>query len=193
MSLLLSLVGSLVAATAPAASGPRIDVSQTLALRSGGQSVTVAGRGFDVEKGIYVAFCVDRGDGARPTPCGGGIDTTGASGGSVWVSSDPPPYGRELAIPYGPDGTFEVELAVSATIGEHDCRKVRCAVVTRSDHTRSDDRGQDVRIPVSFEPERAAPVPTAMALGAAAVGVGAGSVVLAGRRRSRGSWKPRSR
>ena len=163
---------------------PAIEVSRTSGLRPGGDTVVVTGRGFDAEKGVYVAFCVDRGPGERPTPCGGGADTSGTGGGSRWVSSDPPPYGRGLAVPYGPEGTFRVELAVSARIGEHDCREVRCAVVTRADHTRTDDRTQDTRVPVTFAAE-GTPVAAYAGAGAAAAGLGAAVTALAGRRRRR--------
>ncbi|MDQ1711063.1 MAG: hypothetical protein QOE45_513 [Frankiaceae bacterium] len=165
-----------------ALASPAITVSDADGLRPGGDTVVVSGSGFDVTKGVYVAFCVDRGPGVRPTPCGGGADTTGASGGSQWVSSDPPPYGRGLAVPYGPGGTFTVRLAVSAKIGTYDCRDVRCAVVTRADHTRTEDRTQDARVPVTFAaPATNGPMPLAAGVGAASVG--ALGVALLGRRR----------
>jgi LPXTG-motif cell wall-anchored protein len=79
----------------------------------------------------------------------------GSSGASVWVSSNPPPYGEGLAVPYtggGTDGGFSVELRVRASDENTDCTdpSTECAVVTRNDHTRSSDRGQDVFVPVSF-------------------------------------------
>lgn len=163
---------------------PVIEVSRTAGLRDG-ETVVVTGRGFDVEKGIYVAFCVDRGDGARPTPCGGGADTTGSGGGSRWVSSDPPPYGKGLAIAYGPGGSFRVELSVTARIGDHDCRRVRCAVVTRADHTRTDDRTQDAKVPVTFAGASGTSAPAVAGAGAVAAGAGAGAVLLATSRRRR--------
>jgi hypothetical protein len=164
---------------------PSIAVSRTEGLPAAGETVVVTGQGFDPAKGVYVAFCVDRGPGARPTPCGGGADTTGTSGGSQWVSSDPPPYGRGLTVPYGPGGTFRVELRVSARIGEYDCREVRCAIVTRADHTRTDDRSQDTRIPVTFADGAGPPAVALAGAGAGAAGIGAAAVLLAGRRRRR--------
>lgn len=177
---------ALLLAVQPAAA-PAITVSRTSGLRPAGDTVVVTGRGFDVEKGVYVAFCVDRGPAERPTPCGGGADTTGTGGGSRWVSSDPPPYGRGLAVPFGPGGTFRVELSVTALIGEHDCRKVRCAVVTRADHTRTDDRSQDTHVPVTFAGETGIATTTLAGAGIAAAGVGAAAMALAGRRRRRPS------
>jgi hypothetical protein len=130
-------------------------VSRTRDLDPAGMQVTVRGSGFDTAKGIYVAFCVTPPRGAVPSPCGGGIDLDGSSGGSIWISDDPPPYGDGLAQPYGPGGSFAVSIRVTGTIGAVDCRTTSCAVVTRADHTRGSDRSQDVIVPVTF----AAPAP----------------------------------
>ena len=161
-----------------------ITVTPAGGLRPGGDTVRVTGSGFDVEKGVYVAFCVDRGPGVRPSPCGGGMDTTGTGGGSVWVSSDPPPYGRGLAVPYGPGGTFTVELSVSARIGDHDCRKVRCAVVTRADHTRTEDRSQDTRVQVGFAGPDGVGAAGVAGAGVVAAATGAAAALWLGRRRA---------
>lgn len=155
-ALTTALTTALVASPAMAdtvatgAAGQRLSVSQTTGLLRSGQTLSVSGSGYDVEKGIYVAFCVDKGPGAVPSPCGGGADTSGSSGSSVWISSNPPSYGEGLAIPYGPGGSFQVTIAVTATIGTVDCTVTRCAVVTRADHTRTSDRSQDVRAVVTF-------------------------------------------
>jgi hypothetical protein len=125
-------------------------VSRTSGLDPAGTRVTVTGRGFDPTKGIYVALCVKPAKGQAPTPCGGGADTTGSSSASAWISSNPPPYGRDLAIPYGSGGSFRVTLDISAAIGSIDCRSTPCVIATRADHTRSSDRSQDVFVPVSF-------------------------------------------
>lgn len=132
--------------------GPRqITVSKTQGVDPAGERVTVTGAGYDELKGVYVAFCLRPAPGQLPTPCGGGIDTGGQSGGSVWVSSNPPPYGEGLAVPYGPGGTFTVEISVQLRISDEiDCAVVECVVVTRNDHTRTSDRSQDVAIPVTF-------------------------------------------
>lgn len=155
--LLPALLAALAAGGAAHAGGgsAKGHEGQTLAVSStdleDGGTVTVTGTGYDVEKGIYVALCRDLGPGKAPTPCGGGIDTSGTGGGSQWISSNPPPYGRELAIAYGEGGTFKVELSVARKVGEGvDCAEVACAVVSRADHTRTSDRSQDVRVPVEF-------------------------------------------
>jgi hypothetical protein len=161
--------------------GRTLSVSKVDALRVDGEKVRVRGSGYDRSKGIYVAFCVDNGPGKVPTPCGGGADTEGTSGGSVWVSDLPPAYGTGLARPYGSGGTFDVEVFVRALLRADDpetaqdetvdCRRTRCAVVTRNDHTRSDDRGQDVAVPVSFgaaaAPAGVAPAPVPAPVSAA--------------------------
>ncbi|GAA0439862.1 hypothetical protein Aca07nite_48390 [Actinoplanes capillaceus] len=142
----------LVVATtsSPALAARRLSVSQTRGLDRAGETVTVTGRGYDVTKGIYIAFCLDNGPGVLPSPCGGGADTSGGSGASVWVSSNPPSYAEGLTIPYGKGGSFTVSLRVTRMIGDVDCAVRGCAVVTRNDHTRTADRSQDVRIPIRF-------------------------------------------
>lgn len=140
--------------------GKTLTVSKASDLAVDGESVRVRGTGYDRNKGIYVAFCVDNGEGRVPTPCGGGADTEGSSGNSVWISDFPPAYGAGLAQPYGDGGSFDVSIRVRALLRTDDpdtepdetvdCRTTRCAVVTRNDHTRSDDRSQDVLVPVSF-------------------------------------------
>ncbi|GIM93719.1 hypothetical protein [Paractinoplanes toevensis] len=125
-------------------------MSKTKGLARSGETVTVSGSGYDATKGIYVAFCLDNGAGVLPSPCGGGADLSGSSGGSAWISSNPPAYGEGLATPYGKNGSFRVSIQVSQMIGDVDCAVRGCAIVTRADHTRTSDRSQDMRIPVRF-------------------------------------------
>lgn len=129
-------------------------ISTTRDLDPISQTVRVRGVGYDVTSGIYVGLCVVQPAGQQPSPCGGGVDKTGSSGSSAWISSNPPSYGIGLAVPYGEGGSFDVELTVSAAINEAvDCRRVECAIVTKSDHTNIDDRSQDVIAPVTFTGE----------------------------------------
>lgn len=130
--------------------GHTLSVSTTT-LAAGGQSVVVKGKGFDPRIGIYVTMCVIPPVGQQPTPCGGGVNMSGSSAASVWVSSNPPPYGAGLAKPFGKNGTFTVRLSVSSQIGDIDCQTTRCAIVTRADHTRPGDRRADVIVPVTFQ------------------------------------------
>lgn len=146
------------AAAASSATGPeeqRLSVSKSSELDPAGETVTVSGTGYDTEKGVYVAFCVDNGAGKTPTPCVGGVDMSGESGASQWVSSNPPSYGEGLAEPYkgkGHEGSFSVRIKVRAKDANTDCTAsgVKCAVITRNDHTRGGDQSQTVRIPVTF-------------------------------------------
>ena len=130
--------------------GQTLTVTPTSGLSTFGQTVKVSGRGFSELVGIYVGLCVMPRPGAKPTPCGGGIDQDGSSQASAWISSNPPPYGSSLAIPYKRGGKFSVRIKVSPRIGSYDCRVVRCAVVARADHMRANDRTWDVAVPVSF-------------------------------------------
>jgi hypothetical protein len=128
-----------------------LTVSKSQDLDGNGDTVIVEGKGFDITKGIYVALCVKPTAGAAPSPCGGGADRAGTGGASVWISSNPPSYGTNLAIPYGPGGSFRVEFGVGPAINDViDCRAVECAIVTKNDHTIYDDRSQDLVIPVNF-------------------------------------------
>ncbi|KUL33731.1 hypothetical protein ADL15_17175 [Actinoplanes awajinensis subsp. mycoplanecinus] len=145
----------------PAQAAKRLSVSKTKGLDRAGQTVTVTGRGYDVKKGIYVAFCLDNGAGVIPSPCGGGADMSGSSGSSAWISSNPPSYGEGLATPFGAGGSFTVPIRVSQMIGDVDCAVRGCAIVTRADHTRTSDRSQDVRIAVRFAPARTGTAVTA--------------------------------
>ncbi|QNP72798.1 immunoglobulin I-set domain protein [Streptomyces roseirectus] len=136
--------------TGTGAGGQKLTVTPVNGLAVAKQTVKVTGSGYDEAKGVYVALCVDNGAGELPTPCVGGVDMTGASHSSAWISSNPPDYGEELATPYGAGGTFSVELTVDAKDAYTDCFKVTCVLATRADHTLSGDRSQDVKVPVSF-------------------------------------------
>jgi hypothetical protein len=128
-----------------------LSVSQAADLDPAGTTLTVSGSGYDDFKGIYVAFCVIPPTNQQPTPCGGGVTVEGNPGVSHWISSNPPSYGVGLAVPYGPGGSFTVTMPVSSLISANlDCQRVRCAVVTRNDHSRTTDRSQDIFVPVTF-------------------------------------------
>ena len=128
-----------------------LTVSQSTGLSETGQSVTVSGSGYDTSKGIYVALCVATPKGVLPSPCGGGVDMQGDGGASIWISDNPPSYAKGLPLPYGPGGSFRVTFKAGPVIDKfNDCRAVRCAIVTKSDHTIYDDRSQDLQIPVTF-------------------------------------------
>lgn len=152
------LLGAGPAAAAGGPDGQQVTVSRSSNLDPAGQSVTVAGSGFDTSKGIYVALCVDNGPGSQPSPCIGGVDMEGAGGSSAWISSNPPAYGEGVALPYtgtGGSGSFSVTLTIAAKDGFTDCLDPAvapngCVLGTRADHTRAGDRSADVRIPVSF-------------------------------------------
>ena len=135
------------------AHGETLKVSKTTGIKSGDKLV-ITGQHFDETVGIYVALCTVVKVGILPTPCGGGIDETGATGASIWISSNPPSYGVGLAKPFLPGGRFTVAIKVSPMIGKIDCRKVKCAIYIRADHTRGDDRSHDLAIPLSFSSKK---------------------------------------
>lgn len=165
LSLLLAIasVSPSVAAAPKSATGPAgqvltVDASHQL---EDGQKVTVKGRGYDLKIGVYATFCVLPEKGKKPESCGH-FDITGQNNQAVWVSSNPPFYATLLAKPFDKvtkkvknkkvtTGSFTVEVPVSKMIGDNDCSIVKCAILTRADHTRSDYRKADVVIPVSFK------------------------------------------
>lgn len=132
--------------------GQQLSVSKTL-LSASGSWVSVQGKNFDERVGIYIALCLKpkKGD-AKPWPhqCGGGVNKSGSSRASAWISSNPPPYGVGLVTPYGFGGTFKVKLFLGPRIGQIDCRKVTCFVTAMADHVSLSDRSADIFIPVTF-------------------------------------------
>ncbi|WP_328996532.1 hypothetical protein OG394_17960 [Kribbella sp. NBC_01245] len=157
-AVLLALVSPVSAFAAPGPQGQEVTVSKSSGLDPAGETVTITGRGFDLSKGIYVVFCVNKGAGQMPSPCLGGVDQSGASGSSAWISSNPPSYGEGLAKPFtqeGGKGSFSVQLKIKSKDQFTDClnKKVApngCVIGTRADHTRTADRSADVLIPVTF-------------------------------------------
>ena len=138
------------AVTAKGANGQSMTVSNTKNLPVKGTWLTISGKRFDETVGIYVSLCVVTKAGNAPTPCGGGIDKTGSTKASAWISSNPPRYGIGLATPYKISGKFSVKIKVGPKIGNFDCRKVKCAIVAKADHTNPEYRGADVIVPVTF-------------------------------------------
>ncbi len=116
-----------------------------------GSEVLVTGAHFDESVGIYLAYCVMPKKGELPTPCGGGVNKAGIGDASFWISSNPPPYGKGLAIPYQPGGRFAQKLMISRYIGKIDCKKVKCAITVRADHLMSSDRTYDLFIPIKIK------------------------------------------
>lgn len=117
---------------------------------SSAKKMLVTGSGFDESVGIYLAYCVLPKKSMNPTPCGNGINKAGIGEASYWISSNPPPYGKGLAIPFKAGGRFSQQLEVSTKIGSFDCTKVKCAVTVRSDHLHEGDRKNDLFIPITF-------------------------------------------
>lgn len=141
------------ASTPKSATGPqgqKLTVSATTGLDPAGEKIRVTGEGYGLTSGIYVALCKDNGANRVPSPCLGGADMSGGSKNSQWIVPPGDPYEGELALPFGPGGTFDVEIEIRSKGDGLDCADVPCSVVTRADHRASGDRTQDVRVPVTF-------------------------------------------
>jgi hypothetical protein len=137
------------AVTAKNTNGSSISINKSVYTKA--TMVTVTGRGFDETVGIYLALCVVPKTGERPTPCGGGVNKSGVGESSYWISSNPPPYGRSLAIEYLPGGRFSQKVNITKRIGKFDCTKVKCAITVRADQIREGDRSRDIFIPIKFK------------------------------------------
>lgn len=137
-------------ATGKGKNGQVLVVSRAKNLNPTGQWVTVSGRGYNETVGIYVTYCKVVPTGQLATPCGAGIDMTGKTHTSVWVSSNAPFFARPLITEYRPGGKFSVRIRVVAKIGDLDCTKYKCAITTRSDHLNLDTHKNDVFIPITF-------------------------------------------
>jgi len=148
--LVMSPVQASAVVKAIAADGAVLQISQASGIKSG-DSIKITGTHFDETIGIYVAMCKVVPKTELPTPCGGGMDKTGASKSSIWISSNAPSYGTGLARPYQAGGRFAVTIKVSPMIGTVDCRKIACAIYVRADHLRTDDRTRDIHIPITFK------------------------------------------
>ncbi len=135
--------------SATGANGASISISKSKFTKN--SIVTVTGKDFDETVGIYLAYCVMPKKGSLPSPCGGGVNKTGMGDASYWISSNPPPYGIGLAIPFTPGGRFSEKVSVTKTIGKFDCRKVKCAITVRSDHLHEGDRTHDIFIPITIK------------------------------------------
>jgi hypothetical protein len=139
--------GSSATVTGP--SGQKLWASKTKAV-SDGTKVSVRGRGYNTKHGIYVTYCVVPAKGKKPTECGP-FDITGQNNSAVWLSSNPPLYAALIVSPFSSEGSFKVSINVTRKIGDFDCKKVRCAITTRADHTNASYRKADVFIPITIK------------------------------------------
>lgn len=129
--------------------GEVLTASKTTEIKAG-QTITISGKKFDTNVGIYVEMCQVVPAGILPHTCGGGANLSGAGAASFWISSNPPSYGKNLALHFKPGGSFLVGLKVQPMIGKVDCRKIQCAIYVRADHTRTQDRTHDIKLPITF-------------------------------------------
>lgn len=146
---LLAVTPAHAAVTVTGTLGGKITIAQSNFTTE--KKVKVIGKSFDETVGIYLAYCVIPKKGKAPTPCGGGVNKSGTGEASYWISSNPPPYGEGLAIPFTPGGRFSELVAVTRKIGKFDCRKVKCAITVRSDHLHEGDRSHDIYIPITIK------------------------------------------
>ncbi|MDT0488800.1 hypothetical protein RNB18_53135, partial [Streptomyces sp. DSM 41640] len=114
--------------------GQKLTVSATTGLDPAGEKIRVTGEGYGLTTGIYVALCKDNGANRVPSPCLGGADMSGGSKNSQWIVPPGDPYEGELAVPFGPGGSFDGEIEIRSKGDGLDCADVPCSGVTRADH-----------------------------------------------------------
>ena len=125
--------------------GETLSVSKASSLEKGDR-ITITGTNFDSNIGIYVGECVLVPVGNLPTPCF-------AEFSAAWISSNPPPYGVGLAIPYLAGGSFVLtrNVASNSVLSNINCKVITCAIYVRADRTRGEDRSYDLAVPLQFE------------------------------------------
>lgn len=137
-------------ATARVMFGPdnqRLEVSKSK-IKSG-EVITVVGKRFNPDIGIYLSFCKIPASGSQPTPCAP-ISMERQTNSGYWISSNAPTYSKGLTTPFGENGSFRVRLKIDRQIGNYRCASNECAVTIRADHLRTSDRSQDLFIPIRF-------------------------------------------
>ena len=133
------------------ASGQILTVTPARAVVDG-QTLTVVGKKYNRDVGIYVAFCEMPKPNTKPEHCYGGINIKGSSKGSIWITSHKPWFVPSSAVKkFTKLGSFQVKVTVARMIDETDCKVTKCAVVTRADHTDSENRSADVIVPITFK------------------------------------------
>jgi len=146
----LMALGVANAAAVTGQHGEVLTASKTVGIAAG-QTIIVSGKKFDTGVGIYVEMCKVVPVGILPNTCGGGANLSGTGAASFWISSNPPSYGKNLALSFKPHGSFSVGLKVQPMIDKIDCRTVQCAIYVRADHTRTQDRTHDIKLPITFK------------------------------------------
>lgn len=127
-----------------------------------GDRLVVSGDGYDGSRGIYVAVCrvPDELDG-KPGPCLGGVGSQEVEefdeGVVQWAASNwiNEAFAWRLFGSRSYDdtaaGTFTAYIEVPAAADKNlDCAIDVCGLYTRNDHTASDDRVQDLYLPLRW-------------------------------------------
>lgn len=120
-----------------------------------GQTITVTGRAFTPDQGVYVQFC------ARPP---GQVGTSAGRASSCYPEQD----GTHTVwvTPIAANGQFSTPLTVVSSFTDAsgqavDCTVATCGVFVRRDHSGgTSDFSQDAFVPVSFGDGTVAPAPS---------------------------------
>ncbi|WP_203416733.1 HtaA domain-containing protein [Jiangella ureilytica] len=111
---------------------------------------------------FYLLTAVDNGPGEVATPAIGGVDTTGESGTSRWITNFPYPGSEDIVVPITDGvaeagtsaeargaGVAETSIALVAADEYADCG-AGCVLYLRTDHRSAANRAFDLRVPLEF-------------------------------------------
>lgn len=123
----------------PSRTRPSISLDRSVDL-AGGDVITVAGKGFEPDQGVYVRVCEEP-TGTLGTSAGRARNCYPEQDGThtVWVN------------PVGAGGTWTTPLTVTDSFGDVDCLTTACGVFVRRDHSGgATDFSQDAYVGITF-------------------------------------------
>ena len=105
----------------------------------------------DAPAGFYLLTAVDNGPGELASPAIGGVDMSGSSGTSQWITNFPYPGSEDIVVPIE-DGTATTSVGLASADEFADCTAAEngCVLYLRTDHRSTSNRAFDVRVPLEF-------------------------------------------
>ncbi|WP_327635443.1 HtaA domain-containing protein [Kribbella sp. NBC_00482] len=103
--------------------------------------------------GFYVLTAVDTGPGQQASPAIGGVDMSGETGQSQWITNYPYAGSENIVVPIGTDLVARTTVKVSSKDDLTDCSTASkgCVLYLRADHRATANRAFDVRVPLEFK------------------------------------------
>lgn len=103
--------------------------------------------------GFYVLTAVDNGPGQQASPAIGGVDMSGETGQSQWITNYPYAGSENIIVPIGTDLVARTTVKVASKDDLTDCSTASngCVLYLRADHRATANRAFDVRVPLEFK------------------------------------------